>query len=172
MLAGWHRGRHGEEVAVCESGFQASSPAGKGPAGPVKRWVVWGDARRILLPLGWFYAVALGIADLQETVIFIWANLTSCGHPHGWGWWYRSLWVISGAGCQCQAAPMNVARGLTLQMEHLHKSFGHTGIHTHSLALVCARVQGVTGGTDTVFNLFLWSLNISLEVNLLFWREK
>lgn len=83
-----------------------------------------------------------------------------------------SLRVLSGAEWLCQAAPMNVAWGLTLQMGHLHKSFGHMGIHTRSRALGYARVQGVTGGADTVFNLFLWSLNISLEVNLLFWRKK
>ena len=83
-----------------------------------------------------------------------------------------SLRVLSGAGWQRPAAPMNVAWGLTLQTGHLRESFGHVGVRTRSRALSYARVQGVTGGADTVFNLFLWSLNISLEVNLLFWRKK
>jgi len=67
---------------------------------------------------------------------------------------------------------MNIAWGLSLQMGHLHEKFGYLGICTHSWALGSACVQGMAGGADTVFNLFLWSLNISLEVNLLFWRKK
>lgn len=47
------------------------------------------DAKMIFLLLGWFCAAGMRIADLQETVIFIWAILTPWGHPHGWGWWYR-----------------------------------------------------------------------------------
>lgn len=83
-----------------------------------------------------------------------------------------SLGVLSGARWRCQAAPVNTAWGPPLQTGHLHKSFGHTSICTYSWVLSYARVQRVTGGADTVFNLFLWSLNISLEVNLLFWRKK
>lgn len=50
--------------------------------------------------------------------------------------------------------------------------FGVQG-HPHPEQGICGHTcAGVTGGAGTVFSLFLWPLNISLEVNLLSWRKK
>lgn len=66
---------------------------------------------------------------------------------------------------------MDVGWALRTQLGFLHGSWGHRDIPTQSRA-VAYTPPGVTGGADAVFSFFLWPLNITLEVNLLSWREK
>lgn len=94
----------------------------------------------ILLFLGWFHAVAMGTADLQQTVIFISANQTPRGHSCG-----RGGDDTSGAGCRCKKDSMDVGWALRPQLGFLHESWGHRDIPTQSRALVFTRVQGWLG---------------------------